>query len=175
MFGKNLDNNRFYSLLKNAENKTFHSSNADVEPTDGSGKYTKVKWQDNVSQYMYQAHDGLGWGFTKFQTSKCVIQFLKASDKNNLNRIAKTTHGIKFQSLNPDEDTATDDCSLGTEYVDGINNPKDPSKIQDDSNGDMGTLTDDGTGGEIEPEEDKTLLYGGIGVGVLALILVMRK
>jgi hypothetical protein len=39
----------------------------------------------------------------------------------------------------------------------------------------METLTDDGTGGEIEPEEDKTLLYGGIGVGVLALILVMRK
>ena len=140
------------NLIHKAENITFRSTNYDVEPTDGSGKYTKVKWYANVSNYHYQADNGLGWTPTKFKTTKCVIEFLKASDKNNLNRIAKTTHGIKFLSLNPDEANTTEDCGLGTEYVDGINNPKDPSKIQDDtnddSNGDMGTLTD--TTGEVE-------------------------
>ena len=178
MFGHDaLNHLNINNLIHKAENITFRSTNYDVEPTDGSGKYTKVKWYANVSNYHYQADNGLGWTPTKFKTTKCVIEFLKASDKNNLNRIAKTTHGIKFLSLNPDEANTTEDCGLGTEYVDGINNPKDPSKIQDDtnddSNGDMGTLTD--TTGEVEPEEsDNTILYGVIALAAVCAFFILR-
>lgn len=171
MFGKNLDNNRFYSLLKNAEFAAQASPTIfDIEPDTGSSGTTTVKW--NGKNYIPKFIDGSSGNAGTYNATQ-TASWLR-------NVLAKTKgQGVKFESLSPDdealneieeEDDSNGDDSNGDGVVKGCTDST-------ATNYDATATEDDGSCEfeEDEEEEDKTLLYGGIGVGVLALILVLKK
>jgi len=176
MFGRNLDNTRFYSLLKNAEFAAQASPTIfDIEPDTGSSGTTTVKW--NGKNYIPKFSDGSSGNAGTYNATQ-TANWLRTV-------LAKTKgHGVKFESLSPDDEALNEieeeDDSNGEDTNGDDSNGDGAIKGCTDStatNYDATATEDDGSCEfeEDEEEEDNTLLYGGIGVGVLALILLTRK
>jgi len=73
--------------------------------------------------------------------------------------------GVKFESLSP-SDQATADAATTEDDSNGDNG---------DSNGDNGDSNGNGSSDDTEEtEDDNLMLYGGIGIAVLAVILLMK-
>jgi len=151
-------------LLKNAETKNFHADDHfDVEPTDSAkaGQYVKAKWLGEYPRNWELVFTDGSKGSGGFDNATQLANWLQNNDVGPVGHKSRG-QGVKFESL-PSTDQATADAAT--------------TENEDDSNGDLETSTD-GVGANLEPEEsekDNTLLYGGIGVGVLALILVLKK
>ena len=141
-----------HTLIHNAEFAAQASPTIfDIDPDTGSeGKITTVTW--NGTSYIPKFADG-SQGNAGTYNAQETANWLRTV-------LGKTRgHGVKFASLSPD-DEALNEIEEETE---------------DDSNGDNGDSNENGSSDDTEEtEDDNLMLYGGIGIAVLAVILLMK-
>jgi len=164
-----------------------------------SGKTNPVKWDATKGVYATDR----GEGFKAYHTNATdAVKFRKGF---MIRYFRGAGENFVFESFSPNEPKVvkpfmTQDEFDGVDTNEDTNgntngDTNGDTNGGDDSNGSMGTLTDgvikgctdstaenydatateDDGSCEFGEDEDNTLLYGGIGVGVLALILLTRK
>ena len=147
--------NPFHAEIKKsayrAEGKSY-----DVEPKTGfEGQYTSVRWMDNTKNYQYQPHGGMGWTPTTIKSANAMVDYLKSEIRtDSLGKSTKLEHGIKFQSLGPEDggNSSSNSGGLGDDYV----APNPPVS-------------------ENATPTNPLIIYGGLGVAALALFAFLRR
>ena len=142
-----------HTLIHNAEFAAQASPTIfDIDPDTGSeGKITTVTW--NGTSYIPKFADG-SQGNAGTYNAQETANWLRTV-------LGKTKgHGVKFASLSPDDKAL---------------NEIEEEETEDDSNGDNGDSNENGSSDDTEEtEDDNLMLYGGIGIAVLAVILLMK-
>lgn len=143
-----------HTLIHNAEFAAQASPTIfDIDPDTGSeGKITTVTW--NGTSYIPKFADG-SQGNAGTYNAQETANWLRTV-------LGKTKgHGVKFASLSPDDKA--------------LNEIEEEEETEDDSNGDNGDSNENGSSDDTEEtEDDNLMLYGGIGIAVLAVILLMK-
>ena len=137
-----------YTQKFNADDNSF-----DIEPKSGSeGKYTLVRWMENLGTYQFRPHGSMGFSPTSNKTAKEMVNYLQSEVRTDgLGKSTSLEHGIKFQSL------SEADKGNGTEGPPTIIGP---------------------TGGEEDPQEmdvgKLSIAIAGGAILIAALIFVRR-
>ncbi|HAI40286.1 MAG TPA: hypothetical protein DCM40_20410 [Maribacter sp.] len=85
-----------YTQKFNADDNSF-----DIEPKSGSeGKYTLVRWMENLGTYQFRPHGSMGFSPTSNKTAKDMVNYLQSEIRTDgIGRSTSLEHGIKFSSL----------------------------------------------------------------------------
>ena len=127
MFGRNLDNTRFYTLLKNAEIKNFYADDHfDVEPTDSAkaGQYVKAKWiGEHPRNWELTFTDG-SKGSGAFDNATQLVNWLQNNDVGPAGHKSRG-QGVKFESLSPSDQATADAATTEDDSNGGSDCPQD--------------------------------------------------
>ena len=174
MFGHNpLTYGNINTLLHHAETYTFKADDHfDVEPTDPAkaGQYVKAKWLGDPPHKNWQLTftDG-STGNSGFDNATGLVNWLQSNDVGPPSHKSRG-QGVKFNSL-PDSDQTTADAAPASDSDCASENREDGA-TDDVCGACLSGYSEDDTGvcvvSEVA-EGDNKLLYGGIGVGLLAV------